>query len=68
MPASRSEAATVANGSLARIRWSVKSATRRNPSSRACGPASASTPAPNVNVGIPIVKPRSLPSTRAKSA
>ena len=46
----------------------MNSATRRRPSSRAFSPASASTPRPNVNVGMPMVKPWSLPSTSSKSA
>src|SRR6516225_122085 len=68
MFAAASDALTLATYSPS-ARWrSVNSATRLSPSSRALSPASASTPAPKVNVGIPSVKPRSLVSVIEKSA
>src|SRR4030095_724680 len=68
MPAALREAMTVATCADSRRVESVKTATRPSPNSRACSPASARQPAPNVNVGMPTVNALSLCSVSEKSA
>src|SRR5271157_1223854 len=66
--AASSDARTAATCAESRSWASVKSATRRKPSSCAWPPASARQPAPKVKAGLATAKDRSLSSVRVKSA